>query len=238
MLSFLFDIDDTLYDQSIPFKRAYNVVFGNRYNLSPAEFFKTSRQFSNEIFEDYQQGRISLETLCIYRIKDALATYAIDIDEKTALDFQKIYAGFQKGIALSPEMIKILDLCTKAKLPLGIITNGPGELQWSKVKTLELTRWFASEHIFISGDLGISKPDVGIFRKAEQAMSLDRKHTYFIGDAAINDVGAAKNAGWKSIWMNRRFYTLPPEIPAPDFEVHTEADLGSLICKLIAETQQ
>ena len=51
----------------------------------------------------------------------------------------------------------------KEKVTLGIITNGPAQHQWDKVNALGVTEWIPVGHVFISGALGVAKPDKRIF---------------------------------------------------------------------------
>lgn len=73
--------------------------------------------------------------------------------DQEALDFQKIYADRQHHIHMSPLMEEVLDYCS-GKAELGIITNGPSEHQWDKVKSLQAEKWIPHENIFVSADVG------------------------------------------------------------------------------------
>lgn len=63
-----FDIDDTLYDQFIPFENTFRKKFSN-LNLNTLELFNLSRKFSDEKFPLTETNKISVEELQIYRIK-------------------------------------------------------------------------------------------------------------------------------------------------------------------------
>ena len=86
----------------------------------------------------------------------------------------------------------------------GIITNGPSEHQWNKVKSLRAERWIPHENIFVSADVGAEKPDRKIFEYAERTMELEEAAIWFVGDSYELDVKGAVNAGWNAVWMNRR----------------------------------
>lgn len=51
MKAILFDVDDTLYDQVVPFQKAYEDLFEGRYDLKVEELYKRSRYYSDEVFE-------------------------------------------------------------------------------------------------------------------------------------------------------------------------------------------
>ena len=82
--------------------------------------------------------------------------------------------------------------------------------------------------IFVSGDLGISKPGKEIFWYAASHMGLSPEEVCFVGDSFQNDAVGAKNAGMYSVWFNRRGHVRPSGI-RPDAEVRTELHPSSFI---------
>lgn len=233
MKAFLFDLDDTLYDISGPFIKAYEVFFAERIQVDIEKLFTLSRQYSNEKFEASQNGTISMEELYIYRMQKPLQDLGVFISAEEALEFQQIYQSFQKKILLSEEMKNLLNDC-REKVCLGIITNGPRGNQWNKVKALGVEKWIPKEHIFVSGELHVAKPDRRIFEHAEEKMEVNSTECYFIGDSIENDIVGATNAGWRSVWFNQRKEKNDGNI-IPDYEVDTEQELHTLLMKLCEE---
>lgn len=119
----LFDIDDTLYDLSIPFKEAFREFFpGEEMDLEGA--FLASRKYSDRIYDRSLSGEISMEEMYIYRLGNAFRDYGKIIDGATALQFQSVYEKHQHNIHMTREMEGLLEKLSK-KTTLGIITNGP-----------------------------------------------------------------------------------------------------------------
>lgn len=203
MSAVIFDLDDTLYDQLEPFKKAAkkNFLFPNS---QIEDLYLFSRSFSDEVFHLTHTGKMDLEDMYIYRIQNACAQFGMDLTAKQALQFQEDYAYFQGKIELFEAAKEVLAYCKQQNIPIGLITNGPTNHQWAKVHQLGLTRWISEKNIFISSAVGISKPDVRLFKYVEQFMNLDNKDTYYVGDSYENDIIGAKNAGWKAIWYNHR----------------------------------
>ena len=50
-----------------------------------------------------------------------------------------------------------------------------------------------------SGDEGVEKPNVEIFRKAEQRSGLAGKRLIYMGDRVDADMAGAETAGWDSV---------------------------------------
>lgn len=234
MITFIFDIDDTLYDQMTPFSEAYFSVFGERkYGIDVTKLFVQSRKHSDEVYEQSLHGEMSMKDMQVYRIQKAFEDFEIPISEDEAWSFQKIYAKNQKEIRL-PETIKMmLDECV-GKARLGIVTNGPAEHQMEKASALELTKWIPREFIVVSGAVGVAKPEAGIFEVALQKIQPDQD-VYYIGDSFGNDVLGAKQAGLKTIWMNRRDHVIPEGEAAPDYMVGTEEELRQLLGMLMRD---
>lgn len=213
-----FDMDDTLYDQFIPFKKAYKKVFPRLNELPMRKLFYWFRFYSDEVFEDSQNGIITMNEMHLYRITSAFNQLGETINVAKALNFQLTYQEYQNKIQLSDTMIRILDMLVTWNIELGIITNGPTKHQLNKIETLGLSKWFVREYIYISGEVGFAKPDKRIF----QIIGEGSKNIY-VGDSYKNDVVGAKSADWKCIWLNKKKEAHKTVIP--DFEVANEEEL-------------
>lgn len=217
MINLIFDVDDTLYNQLTPFYIAYDKVFSSIKNISVKDLYISSRKHSDEVFHLTESGKMSIEEMHVYRIIKAFEELGNPITEKDAQNFQDEYIYQQSQITLIPEMEQVLNFAKERNINIGIITNGPSSHQRMKLKQLNIEKWIDEKNIFISSEVGFSKPDVNIFRLAEEFMSLDRENTYYIGDSYKNDVVGAKKAGWKSIWINHREHRVEELVYKPDF---------------------
>jgi len=229
MLAILFDIDDTLYDQMIPFKSAYQECFGNQYQMCIEKLYPVYRRHSDEAYDASLRGEISMEAMYIYRLKKAMEDFGVIISDDVALEFQDIYVRNQKEIYISEQMKSILDYCKSNDVKMGIISNGPSSHQRRKIAWLGVGEWVSEEYIFISADLDVSKPDIQIFNIVLERMGLAAETTYYVGDSYRNDIIGAKNAGWNAIWLDRRGNTSDKEDYQPDYCVKDEMELEQVI---------
>lgn len=232
MLTFIFDVDDTLYDQVMPFRAAWEELYGGSHaGISMDRLFARSRKYSDEAFALAQSGEITMEAMFIYRVQKAFEEFDIRISDEKALEFQNIYRKYQRQIRVSDLMAEMLE-SLKERAVLGVITNGPSGHQWEKVTDLRLTRWIPREHIFVSEDLGAAKPEPETFRRVEAAMSLEEAkqagELYYIGDSWRNDIEGAAGAGWRAIWLNRRGHVRTGDTE-PFAEVSSERELFDLL---------
>ena len=201
MIGLIFDVDDTLYEQIVPFENAYRSLFD--MDIDMEEFYLLSRYYSDIKFEASRNGEMTMDEYHIYRIQEAAKDLGVFLTDEQALNMQKEYKKNQQKLQMSNITISILELAKENNAKLGIITNGPSEHQWSKVKALGVERWIDKENIIVSGDYSINKPDVRIFEIMQEKLQLPNDFLYYIGDSIENDIVGANNAGWKSIWINR-----------------------------------
>ena len=209
MIGLVFDVDDTLYEQIVPFKNAYRSLFD--IDIDMEKFYLLSRYYSDVKFEASRSGEMTMDEYHIYRIQEAAKDLGVYLTDEQALNMQKEYKENQQKLKMSDTTISILELAKENDVKLGIITNGPSEHQWAKIEALGVEKWIPRENIIVSGDLGIiNKPDVRIFDAMQEKLQLDTESLYYIGDSFENDIVGANNAGWKSIWINRYNKEYPP----------------------------
>lgn len=233
-ISILFDVDDTLYDQFDIFKNSYNEFFGAKYDIEIEELYNKSRYYSEKIFRLVEKNKKTLEDLYIYRLKKPFDDFGYNISEDDALNFQYIYSKNQNNMKISENIKKVIEFCKDKKVKLGIITNGISKAQWEKIEKLRVLNWIEKEYIFVSEDVGYSKPDINIFKYVEKNMNLDKKCTYYIGDSLNNDVIGVENVGWNMIWLNKRNINIDNINVSCKYIINSDSELLSIIEKILA----
>lgn len=79
---------------------------------------------------------------------------------------------------------------------LGVITNGN-----SKLDALGLDHLFDAE--IVAERVGFAKPDPRIYSHVAESLAADPSELVMVGDSYEKDVAAARNAGWRAIWLRR-----------------------------------
>ena len=102
-----------------------------------------------------------------------------------------------------PEVPRVLGHLAKAGLRLGVITEGPAVKQAEKLLRLRLVEHFDPAAIFISDQLGISKPNPKLYRRACQLAAVEPGRAMYVGDNAPNDVDPANAVGMKTALCRR-----------------------------------
>jgi putative hydrolase of the HAD superfamily len=108
---------------------------------------------------------------------------------------------------------------------LGMITNGAPDLQRLKLAGTGLADWF--DPVVVSGELGVGKPEPGIFAHALALAGAAPHEGVMIGDNWHRDIVGALGAGWRAaIWLNPAGAPLP--VPAEHPNVLVSADLRTV----------
>jgi putative hydrolase of the HAD superfamily len=115
------------------------------------------------------------------------------------------------------------------KFRLGLVTNGPSDLQYDKLDTSELRGCFGA--VVVSREVGIAKPNPRIFAIALDRLGVTTSDAVFIGDNPKTDIAGAHAAGMKAIWLNRD--NVPqPETIVPDRTIRSLAELEQTLASL------
>lgn len=228
MIGLVFDVDDTLYEQIVPFENAYKSLFD--MDIDMEKFYLLSRHYSGVKFEASRNGEMTMDEYHIYRIQEAAKDLGVFLTDEQALNMQKEYKKNQQKLQMSNITISILELAKENNVKLGVITNGPSEHQWSKVKALGVERWIDKENIIVSGDYSINKPDVRIFEIMQEKLQLPIDSLYYIGDSLENDIVGANNVGWKAIWINRY-----KKKPSKELDIYKIAENNGELFEIIKE---
>lgn len=228
-----FDIDDTLYDQAKPFAYAVRRVCGDLPGATDAALYDASRRHSGPIFAAFSARRTPTTGEYALRMQQTLADFGVSIDHKTAVEAQRVYAD-ESGVAmsLSPAMASCLDACrSRARLGVGVISNGRKELQAEKLGILGIARWVSPGAVFVSQAVGLAKPDPALFDYACDHLGTTPGRCIYVGDAWDTDVVGACAAGMPCVWLNRRGRMRPQDARgvSPTWEVGSEEELRALI---------
>ena len=89
----------------------------------------------------------------------------------------------------------------KSNYKLGLLTNGPTDIQWEKIEDLGFDKHF--DAVIVAGDVGIYKPDVRIFEMLLEKLSVAADHSLFVGDTYEADILGAQQAGMYTAWIKR-----------------------------------
>lgn len=127
-------------------------------------------------------------------------------NEDHAIALADAYAFHRNAeLKLFPDAIECLTAISQ-KYPLGMITNGPADIQRQEVETLGIGHFF--QHIWIEGEVGEGKPLKSVFDRALNAFGVEPSEIAMIGNSYSHDIRPAIEYGWHTIWTKR-----PTDVP-------------------------
>jgi len=122
-------------------------------------------------------------------------------------------------VRLLPGAADVLD-ALEADHRLGLVTNGPPDMQHPKLDATGLRERF--ETVVFAGNDTAAKPAPEPFHHALDALDADPERSVYVGNSLRADVAGAHAAGCRSVWV-------PAEHDEPDPEPHyTAASLTDL----------
>lgn len=216
----LFDLDDTLCDYASARASRLRTAFGMALAGVPG---------GNDVHLD----QLIAESLAIHphasdHFGELLARYGVEDEAAIRAARSWYHTNRFLGLALFADAASIL-WAIRAALPgrrIGLVTNGPAEVQRDKIALLGLAPQV--DFAIISGEFGIAKPDPAIFHEALRRGDATAEETIFIGDSPEYDVAGARAAGIPVIWMNRSGIPWPAPSPPPA-EVRSLEEIAVLL---------
>lgn len=204
-----FDVDDTLYDHLQPLSQALKKVLGADEDFPYEAVYHRFRYYSDLL--SARHGGVNaggaeqdLQDMRVKRAMLALADFGIEVTKSEAERIQGEYLQGQFQITPFPEAVRLIREIQAAGHVAGLITNGPAEHQWAKIRALGMDQVIPPSHIFVSGAVGYDKPDPRLFAHVNERTKTEPSSSFYIGDSWRNDVVGALAAGWTSIWFNHR----------------------------------
>lgn len=213
----LFDLDDTLCDyagaRSGRLRIAFTLAMAGR---SPDGTVDIDRLIADSL-ATHPHGTEHFGEL--------FARHGIGGEAEAAIAAEWYRTNRFHGLRLFADAVETLQTVRQA-LPgrrLGMVTNGPTEVQRAKIDLLGVAAHV--DFVIISEEFGAWKPDPAIFREALRLGRAEAAEAVFVGDSPDHDMAGARAAGIRAIWINRTGRPWPAAAPPPDFEV---ADLASV----------
>ncbi len=211
----LFDLDDTLCDYSSARLIRLRIALSHAGDLDDATLVRMIEQS----IRDHPHGSAHFPEL--------FAAYGVEDPEIAAAASAWFRANRFHGLELFPDTIRVLEEIRRAGHPIGLITNGPAEVQRAKIELLGVGDLV--DFALVSGEFGVEKPDPAIFMAALDLGGREPEEAIHVGDMLEYDVAGANNAGIRSVWMNRRGVTRDANTPTPAHETANLDEMAALL---------
>lgn len=217
----LFDLDDTLCDYAGARVGRLRRAFGDALAQAPGGGAVDLDRMVEESIELQPHGASHFGTM--------FARYGVDQPELVQRARDWFLSHRFAGLRLFPGAADLLDdLRRLDPAPgIGLVTNGPTEVQRAKIALLDLTDRI--DFAVISEEFGVPKPDSRIFQEALRRGGASAEEAIFTGDSPEFDIAGARGAGIRAIWMDHGRIPWPNGVAKPGWTVHDIAELRALL---------
>ena len=229
----LLDFDGTLVDWTGALEagvHAASAQVARLHGLDAAEVAARTLAFEAEVFElhatGWTLGGVGAPELGLAIWRRLLGEYGLDDDPAEFLAAAQWQAEIAAYRAYD-DVTALIDGAQAAGIRLALVTNGPSSVQRAKLERVGLTDAF--DALLISAEVGVAKPDTGIFEAALEALGTEPSQVWHVGDSLEYDVAGAQAAGVGSVWINRNGWTRGRHQPEPDREITTLGELTQLL---------
>ena len=194
----LLDADNTLFDydraEATALQRAFE-QFGHKFEPAYAEAYQ---RINHKIWLQFEQGQISQDCLRTRRFE--LLFEAVEIES----DPVKFSVTYIQNLAKGAYLIEGAEQVVKSlvgQVGLMLITNGLKEVQRSRLARSTIGDCFSD--IVISDEIGVAKPEAGIFQVAFERMGNPKKaDVLIVGDSLTSDIKGGNEYGIDTCWFN------------------------------------
>ena len=218
-----FDLDNTLWAVEPVLERAELILadwMRARYpripeRFSPADIRQARAALMLELpHQSHDLAFLSLENL-------ARLAQSVGYERDMAHEAFAVWHAARNQCVPFDDVIPSLEKL-KPRYRLATLSNGNADLGVIGISHHFEVRLHAAE-------LGCAKPDIRVYRAMAEALTLEPAEILFVGDEPQADVAGPRNAGMKTVWVNRGGREWPADLPAAD---HVIADFHELVTLL------
>lgn len=198
----LFDLDDTLFSTTAFARRARaNAVramvdagLGLSAAVVQAELDEVIAEFSSNYDNHFDMLLKRLRPDALARINPALIV---------AAGVAAYHDTKFKDLEPFADVVPLFDALGAAGLVRGVITHGWTVKQAEKLVRLGLVPHLDTNAVFISDQIGISKPNPKLYQTALADLKLEAPRVMYVGDNPLHDIAPPKQVGMVTVWARR-----------------------------------
>jgi 2-haloacid dehalogenase len=194
----LFDADDTLFDYRRAETGALAAAFEDQGVAFDEAWLPVYQRVNAAAWRMLEEGRVTSARLRVLRFEQLFAELSLSLDPAA---FSVVYLRQLSHQAhLVNGALELLE-ALRPRHRFAIITNGLSDVQRPRLAASPLAPLI--EHVLISEELGVAKPDPAYFDIAlERLGGPDRRDLLIVGDSLTSDIAGGIAAGIDTCWYN------------------------------------
>ena len=219
-----FDADGTLWDFEGVMRYALGCTLAELRRLVPSTpdslSIETLIAIRNQVAEEQKGGRLTHEAIRLEAFKRTLQVIKSP-DNDLAVHLNTLYLKHRfEDIQFFDDVLPTLNALQGGYM-MGLLSNGN-----TYPERCGLGAYF--QFVVLAQDYGIQKPNPQIFEIAIRQAKCTKRQLLHVGDSFQNDIIGAKQAGVKSVWLNRRGENSGTG-KQPDFEISSLRELTEIL---------
>lgn len=209
------DLDDTLWDfkanSHIALNGLYEAYALNRFYPTSDDWIKTYERHNHHLWDLYNRAIITKDYLMQQRFRRPLVETGVPEAHELGDRFDYEYLDrLAECTQLLDGAIELLTTLRQQGWKTGILSNGFHEVQHRKIRNSGLSPYI--DYVVLSDDIGVNKPDVRLYRHAEEVAGARPENCLMIGDNPDTDIAGAINAGWEAFYFSPSGNTCSPSV--------------------------
>lgn len=200
--NFLFDLDQTLLDFHASEYKALGIVLRSNGMPYSDDIYRAFKEHNKSLWLELEKGNITRTELFTTRFENIIRLCG---GNPFDFDLLKINGDFIQKMSENGVLMEgALEFIRKVKetIPearIYIASNGATINAKGRIASTGLDKYI--DYLFISEDMGVTKPDAEFFNICLEKIGEPRSTCIMIGDSISSDMLGAKNASLDSVWF-------------------------------------
>jgi len=186
--------------------------------------------YLEEMHIEVLAGRIDLDEARRERFRRVFRALGVTLDDRhvdtVATAYRSGYLAARRVIAGAADLLAAI----RPHARIAIVTNNLLEEQRDKLRFCGLDGYV--DELVVSDDVGVAKPDRGIFEIALGRLGVTAEDAVMVGDSWANDIAGAVGAGIRAVWFNPARIPMPPQ-PRGVAEIHALGPVDEVLPRLV-----
>lgn len=226
----LFDLDDTLHDDSTAYRKAARLVahdvVADHPGIDPDVLLNAYIAEANGFWKKLSEEHLTMPILDArtQMWSDALLASGIPRDVELAQRCADAYGSYRNDVLeLTPGSLELLTALRERGCKIGIVSNGFAATHHEKVDLLGLRT--VIDGLFLADEMNMVKPDPEIFRYVCRTLGSEPERTAMVGDRYDRDIIGAGQVGLFTVLIDVHAIPIPDGAVPPDAVVDSIGDV-------------
>ena len=219
-----FDLDDTLWPCMPVLNRAEAKLYDWLKQNYPriTQSFDPTQMVEHRLDFSTRESRYSVDLSALRRefLHHLGDSHGYDGNHVAEHGFE-IFFHARQQVEFYDDVLPCLERLQK-QFRLGAISNGNASIEHVGLGPF-------IEHSVSAEELQVAKPDPKIFVELAERFATPPTQIVYVGDHPIYDVVGPRDAGYRTVWLNREQLSWPAELEAPEFQAGDLHELSELL---------